>query len=256
MRTFALVLGLALTGCPKGGKPKVDAEALATNPAANFQQGLYLIQNPDKKTGAVDYGSAYNFFAASENLGGGAKASFNAGWVAETLGRPADAEGHYRKAYEADPTYEAAMFSLARVLTLQGKGAEAVDIYKANAEKNPTNYEARNDVISALIAAQRYDEALAEAQDVLRHKPDDATVYRNLSALYYAQQNYSMSQLTAEKALQLNAGDPGVYNNMGVTYLIQGRRAGRDREVQDRDQAPAEQLRVEHEPRVRGAELG
>lgn len=226
MRTLtAFVLALSLlSACPKGGgKPQTfSEEELSRNPAANFQAGVDILTHPDKRTGAVDYASAYNRFNASANLGGGPKASFNAGWVAEQLGRPADAEGHYRKAWETDPTYESAMFSLARVLEEQGKAAEAVDIYKANAEKNPTNWEARNEYVAALIAAGRHDDALAEAQEILRHKPDDATVYRNLSALYYTQQNYSLSQLTAEKALQINAGDPGVYNNMGVTFLIQG----------------------------------
>lgn len=214
---------LALAGCPKGGKgPKIDEGALETNPAANFQVGLNLLQNPDKKTGAIDYQTAYTRFSAAENLGGGAKASFNAGWVAEVLGKMPEAEGHYRKAYEANPSYEAAMFSLARVLEAQGKTADAVALYKSHADKNPNSTDARNDLVSALIKAGQHDQALAEAQEILRRKPDDATVYRNLSALYYAKQNYSLSQLTAEKALELNEGDPGVYNNMGVTYLIQG----------------------------------
>lgn len=221
LTTFSLITLLA--GCPKGGgTTKFKPEDLENNPAANFQSGLDLLQHPDKKTGAVDYATAYDRFNKAANLGAGPKASFNAGWVAEQLGRPADAETHYRKAYETDPNYEPALFSLARVLTAQDKSDQAIELYRAVAAKNPGNIEARNDLVSALIAGGRYDEALAESQEILRQKSDDPTVYRNLSALYYAQKNYSLSQLTAEKALLLNAGDPGVYNNMGVTYLIQG----------------------------------
>ncbi len=214
---------LTLAGCPKGGSSGGwSEEELATNPAANFQKGLGLLQNPDRKTGAIDYAEAFKAFNASANLGGGAKAAFNAGWTAEKLGRPADAEGHYRAAYDADPTYDAAMFSLARVLTEQGKNEDAVVLYQGHAEKDPSNLEARNDLVAALIKAQKFEAAIAESQAILRKDPKNASVYRNLSALYYAQSNYGMSQLTAKKALELNDGDPGVYNNMGVTYLLQG----------------------------------
>jgi tetratricopeptide (TPR) repeat protein len=218
------ILGLfALAGCPKsGGGGGWSEEDLATNPAANFQKGLSILQNPDRRTGAVDYDTAFKSFNASANLGGGPKASFNAGWTAEKIGRPADAEHHYRVAYEADPTYDAAMFSLARILAQQGKSEDAVLLYQGHAEKEPDNLEARNDLVAALIKAQKFEEAIAESQAILRKDPKNASVYRNLSALYYEQGNYGMSQLTAKKALELNEGDPGVYNNMGVTYLLQG----------------------------------
>jgi len=218
------ILGLlTLSGCPKGGSGGGwSEEELATNPAANFQKGLSTLQTPDRKTGEVDYASAYNNFNAAANLGGGPKASFNAGWSAEKLGRPGDAETHYRAAYDADNTYDAAMFSLARVLTEQGKNEDAVLLYQGHAEKDPDNLDARNDLVAALVRAQKFDAAITESQAILRKDPKNAAVYRNLSALYYAQDNYGMSQLTAKKALELNDGDPGVYNNMGVTYLLQG----------------------------------
>lgn len=225
--TLALLGALTLTGCPKnggggGGGKAPTAEMLLTNPAANFQMGLSTLQSPDKKTGVVNYQQAYDYFNASQNLQGGAKAAFNAGWTAEALGRPDLAEQHYRAAYELDPSNEKAMYSLARLLTEQKKAGEAVALYGAHAEKNSGNLEVRNDYVAALVAAGRYDDAIAQAQEILRKDPKNAAVYRNLSALYYAQGNYPMSQLTAEKSLQLNDGDPGTYNNMGVTYLEQG----------------------------------
>jgi tetratricopeptide (TPR) repeat protein len=233
MRTsfvLAFVALLALPGCPKGGgavglgggDQKFTTAQLETDPRANFQSGVNFLMNPDKKTGLVDYNTAYQRFNAAANLGAGPKASYNAGWTAEQMGQLSDAEMHYRKAWEADPAYEVAMLSLARVLEEQGKNAEALAIHKANVDKNPTNWDLRSDYVSSLVKAQRYDEALSEAQEILRHKKDDPAVYRNLSAMYYAQKNYGMSQLTAEKALSINEGDPGIYNNMGVTYLIQG----------------------------------
>ncbi len=228
MRTTFMMVALAASlfaGCggSKGGKIQKFTEAdLATNPAANFQAGLQILQNPDRKTGAVDYQQAFQHFNASANLDGGPKAHFNAGWVAEKMGDPAQAEQHYRAAYEADATYDAALFSLARILDEQGKSGEAVALYESVAQRDPKNYDARNDLISAYVKAGQFEKAKAEAEAILRYDPTNSGVFRNLSAMYYAQGNYGMSQLMAEKSLELNDGDPGTYNNMGVTYLIQG----------------------------------
>jgi tetratricopeptide (TPR) repeat protein len=232
MRTsfvLAFLALVALPGCPKGGGAvglgggdQSQFKNLETSPQENFQSGVTYLMNPDKKTGLVDYNTAYQRFLAAANLGAGPKAHYNAGWTAEQLGQLGDAEMHYRKAWEADPAYDTAMLSLARVLEQQGKNGEALGIHKVNVEKNPTNWDLRSDYVSSLVKGQRYEEALAEAQEILRHKKDDPAVYRNLSAMFYAQKNYGMSQLTAEKALSINENDPGIYNNMGVTYLIQG----------------------------------
>lgn len=218
---LALTSTLLLSGCPKSGGGKWTEEDLATNPAANFHKALSYLQNPDKKTGIVDYGSAYTYFAKSADLKGGPKASFNAGWTAERLGNIAEAEKHYRAAWEADKKYEAAAFSLARILSEQGKNEEAAEIYKAKSEATPNDTASRNEYMGALIKSGAFDMAITEAQGILRKDPKNAETYRNLSALYYAQDNYSMSQLTAEKALELDDSNAGVYNNMGVTYLIQ-----------------------------------
>jgi PBP1b-binding outer membrane lipoprotein LpoB len=78
-----LALAVLMAGCPKQGAAKYRPEDLENNPAANFQSGLDLVQRPDKKTGAVDYVTAYDRFNKAANLGAGPKASFNAGWVAE-----------------------------------------------------------------------------------------------------------------------------------------------------------------------------
>jgi tetratricopeptide (TPR) repeat protein len=232
IRTFAFYFAAAafLAGCPKDTGstgaateikgPVTDAESLA-KPEVNFQNGLFFLQ-PDKKTGAIDYAGAMNSFVAAGNLGGGAKAWFNAGWAAEQSAKPAEAEQYYHKAYDAEPTNEKYVYSLARLLQENGKGSEAAAVFKAWAEAHPDNAEARTDYIQALVAGKEYAAAQQEATNVLLRDPKNAATYRNLSALYFAQGNYSMSQLTGEKSLQLNDADPGTYNNMGVTYLLQG----------------------------------
>ena len=213
-----LVLGLALvgsatlvTGCEK--KPKVEAlsEEDMTKPGPLFRNGVQVLQSPDKN-GAVDYPMAYERFARSAELGNSPKAHFNAGWVAEILGNNDAAMQHYKAAYDGDATYEAAMFSYARVLAAQGMGTEAEALYRTYLEANPDNLEVRNDLVKSLATSGSYDAAQSEAQEILLRDPDNAQVYRNLAAMYHSQGNYSMAQLCSEKALSLNEGDFGTYN--------------------------------------------
>lgn len=214
------ITGLMLAGCPKK-VPKADAETLATNPAANFQQGLATL-TPDRK-GVVDYEGAYDYFKKATELNGGKKADYNAGWVAERLGSMDEAEAHYRSAYEADVEYEAAMHSLARVLKENGKADQVPDVYKAYLDAHPEDENARTQYMDALVGAGLDGEAIEQGREVLRKNPNNDAVYRSLSGLYFKQGRLEMAQIMGDKALALNDKDPDVYNNMGVVLLEQNR---------------------------------
>lgn len=240
MYSTKLALGLALISVvgtlpacgPKGTKlQSFSDEQLATDPVANFQLGVQKLENPDKN-GVVDYEGAYRAFNSAAELGNSPKAHFNAAWCAEVLNQPDKAEKHYGKAFEADPSYKAAMYSYARVLTDNGSGPQGAEVLRRFIASHPDDLEARNELVNALGSSGMYDEAVSEAREVLLRAPDNAQVYRNLSALYFAQGNYSMSQLSNERALALEEGDGGTYNNMAVTYLVMGEEGAAIEELQ------------------------
>lgn len=216
------LLGTAgpLTGCPKTDTPSFSEEDLDTKPRPNFQMGVSTLQSADRK-GQVNYQAAYDYFVKADNLGAGPKNAFNAAWTAQILGRSEDAEKYYRKAFEADPSYKAAMYSLAETLKSNGKSAEAVSIYKGYLDNHPTDLEVRTDLIGALTSAGMYDEAEVQAGEILLQDPKSAAAYQALSAMYFNKGELGMSALCNEKALQLNEGDSGTYNNLGVTDLLQ-----------------------------------
>lgn len=220
--TLVLMGGILLGGCPKSGPkgPSFSEEDLASKPDANFAMGLARLKTPDK-AGVVDYRSARDYFAKAAELGGGAKAHFNAGWAAERFGDTADAERQYRDAVTADPTYERAVISLALMLRENNKAGEAVILYEKFVAQSPNSLDARNDLMAALIDAKQYERAVEIAQDILRRDPKNAKVYRNLSSMYFAQGKLALSQLCAERALELKADDPATLNNMGVALLTQ-----------------------------------
>lgn len=223
---FALSVGTLGTGCPKKGPTELTVEQ-QTDPVAVFQNGVEFLTTPNKE-GIIDYSTAYDRFVSAAELfdskgkaDKGAKAHFNAAWTAEVLQDGAAAEKHYRLAFEGDPAYEKAMFSLTRVLSANGNHTEAIGLYRDFVGSHADRVDVRNELIVALATAGLYDEAMTEAQEILLKDPKNAAVYRSLSTLYYKKGNYGMSALCAEKSLDLNKGDSGTYNNLGVTYLLQ-----------------------------------
>jgi len=218
---LAFMVGAPLvSGCgEKNDLPDITAET--TDPALLFDAGVKMLKSPDKE-GNLDYASAYDAFNRSAVNNGGAKAHYNAGWVAEKIGQTADAEEHFRAAVAADANYKTAAFALASMLAGNGAADEAAAIYRGYVDNNPGDIEVINSLAEALIDAGRYDESIETARTVLLIDHQDVATYRNLSRAYFAKGELQMSQLCAEKAKTLKDGDPGIYNNMGLTFLKQG----------------------------------
>lgn len=221
---LALAMGLG-TGCPPKDNNALSEEQ-ALDPAANFQSGVTILQNTTR-VGGVDYATAYDRFLKAEQLGAGKKASFNAGYVAEMLGRMEDAAAHYQRAVEADPSYEAAVYSYGRVLAALERHADAVTLFEAFSAARPDDLDARNEYLLSLGRAGRYEEAERVAGEILLADPENVQTYRSLSSMYQAKGDFGMARLTADKAASLmETRDPGLLNNEGVAALLQGDEPG------------------------------
>ncbi len=219
--TLALALSLSVSGC--GGKKAIAlTEAEANDPVANFMNGLSVLQTPDRD-GVVDYATAYTRFQDAERLGAGPKASFNAGWIAEQLGRDEAALEHYKTAYEADSSYERGVFSYTRMLNEMGRAEDALAVHQASFEANPDSMDAHIAYIEALGKAGRTEDAHAEASRILLTDSANVDVYRTLSAMYQAKGDFGMAELLSQKAMSMmETQDPGVINNLAVADLVQG----------------------------------
>jgi tetratricopeptide (TPR) repeat protein len=210
---------------PKGGAVNSGAEGAEAdygNPKQNFRKGVDLL-TAGQESGRTDYDKAYTYFYnATMAKPDFAKAQYNAGWVAEKLGKPIEAIGHYRAALDTAGDYEAAALNLGLALTTAGRTDEAVAIFEAYLGVNPKATDVRNNLIQTLVAAGQTDAAIAQARQILAYDKDNVDVYNGLSRLYFNQGKYDMSLLCSDKARTLNDGDPGIYVNMGVTYLAKG----------------------------------
>lgn len=215
--TVLLAACLLATGCPKKGPKNVTLEE------SQMQDSAYVFSKGTEAATYENWDQAYELYSrAADQLNGGPKAEFNAGWVAERLGKADVAEQHYRDAFNADPTYLAARDSLLRVLRETGKDDQTAAVYEAYLKAKPDDTDARTEYMQALVSSGREGEAIAIGQEILRKNPDSDGVYRALSAMYLQRGLIEMAQITGDKALTLNDKDPDVYNNMGVVALKNG----------------------------------
>ena len=207
--SFALSL---LIGC---GPKRAE---MTDNPRQEFVTGVSILRTADRKTGAVDYEAAYErFWKASELDPNFHQAHYNAGWAAEQISRFADAERHYRNAYDIQQSTDY-LLALADTLTKNDKSAESVELYTSYLSNNEDK-SIRYKLIEAMTAANQYDDAIKQIQQILLTEPKDIKAYQLLSRVYFVQDMFDMSLLCAEKANEFAEGDPGISNNMGVTYL-------------------------------------
>jgi Flp pilus assembly protein TadD len=99
------------------------------------------------------------------------------------LGKPVDADRHYRRAVAQLPAGNDARLALARLLVDQGRGEQATQLLRdglpASSQPGPLHF------ALGLIAgkAGRWAEAAAELERAARLMPDDARVRRNLEAV-------------------------------------------------------------------------
>lgn len=217
-----------LLGCPKSGNAPGEGDNL--DPNMEFVQGIKTLEKVDRKTGTVDYGTAFKYFQSAVNLKPNfANAAFNAAWTSEQMGNAAQAITYYQKAYDAKPSKDF-LFALVALQKQDGQYEAALATLKGFLEKNPSDMEIQYAVVETHTEMGNVEAALTEASEILLNDNSDITVYRLLSRVFYKNNQYDMSLLCAEKANEMLVNiakekgqaekkDAGILNNMGVTYL-------------------------------------
>jgi tetratricopeptide (TPR) repeat protein len=215
-------------GCPKGGNAPGQGDNL--NPNMEFQQGIKSLQKIDRKSGQVDYDTAFQYFQSAVNLKPDfANAAYNAAWTSEQLGNTAQALDYYQKAYDASPTKDF-LFALVDVQKKSGSFEDALATLGQYVTKNPSDLEVQYAVVETHTEMGNADAAKEVASEILLNDSTDITVYQLLSRAFYKSGQFDMSLLCAAKANEMLVSvakekgqpekkDAGILNNMGVTFL-------------------------------------
>lgn len=123
------------------------------------------------------------FITAQQAMADMPSAQVNLAQLYLDLGKPFEAERHYRRAIAQLPSGNDARLALARLLVDQGRGAQATQLLRdgvpASNQPGPLHF------ALGLIAgkAGRWAEATAELERAATLMPDDARVRRNLDAV-------------------------------------------------------------------------
>ena len=146
-----------------------------------------------------------------------AAALFDAGFVAEQLGQPAQAQAFYRRALESDPGLVGAAVDLARLLADQP--AEAEEVLRRSLARREGEPKLLGALASLAVAQGKLDEAEAAARQVLSRHPRDAAAWQVLAAVDAARGHSRLAESLLQSARKLDDKDPAIPHALGLLAL-------------------------------------
>jgi len=139
------------------------------------------------------------------------------GWVNLRSGKPAEAEGRFRRAVEVQPKGADGFRGLAESLEAQKK-PEAITAYRQYLELRPNDAEAHVRFIHLLLDQGQNDEALAELERADGGKPSVSSM-KLRADIQIAQKKWPDAVATLERAVALAPNDAQLHGGLGRTYL-------------------------------------
>jgi len=182
---------------------------------------------------------------------------YNLGLVLLDLGRPAEAEEHFRRIRELDPRDAEVLFHLALLAADRSQFAAAAQLYRSalelaqdnphlwfhlgvvyrqmpghtgqsiecllkSLELKPDFADAHHLVGNILDEERRVDEAAAHYREAIRYSPDNARAHGNLGDALESMGNLAEAIGAYSKAIELDPGLIFAHFNLGSVYSITG----------------------------------
>ncbi len=151
------------------------------------------------------------------------RAHSNLGAALEQAGRPAEAEGQYRRALELKPGYAAAHNNLGLMLERQGRLNEAELHFREALRTSPGHIDAHNNLGVLLTRLGKPEEALDHFAKVLRLRPRDAGAHQNLGLALESLGRGGEAEAYYRRALQLDAGFAEAHRRLAAALAAEGR---------------------------------
>jgi Flp pilus assembly protein TadD len=136
------------------------------------------------------------------------------GWSDINNGKPAEAEGQFRRALEIDPQAPGALKGLAESLDAQKK-PEAADAYRGYLAQAPNDSEARARLIHLLVNQEKYDDALAELDHSDAGKPPSLESLKLRADIQIAQKKPEAAIATLRQAIALSPNNAPLLGGLG-----------------------------------------
>lgn len=101
-----------------------------------------------------------------------------------------EAEQHFRRALQLNPSYALAHHWFGEFLVLRGRSDEGLAQLRQAESLEPLSLPIKNDLARALYRTRHYDEAIAKAQQVLDLDPNFSNAYATLTYTYEQKRDY------------------------------------------------------------------
>ena len=141
------------------------------------------------------------------------------------LGRFAEAEHHYRRAIELNPTSATGYYNMGIHMGRLRRRDEAISYYRLAIRRDPAHLGARNNLGGVLYETGRIPEAIEQYRQVLALDPENFSAHLSLGALLGLQNKFVEAMRHLHKAAELNGSSPRVFSNLGAMYDRMGQPA-------------------------------
>jgi tetratricopeptide (TPR) repeat protein len=163
------------------------------------------------------------FAHAAEAVPRNGFAEMNLGVALNRGGRPAEAEGHLRKALEWKPDYRDARYNLAVVLDRLGRGGEAEGEYRLLLSRWPRHAPSLNNLAFLLASRGETGEAVSLYRRALEAQPRFTRARVNLGAALSGQGRTDEAIALLDEALREAPGDPAARYQAAQAWRRKGR---------------------------------
>ena len=146
------------------------------------------------------------------------------GFVLHFAGRPADAIGPIQRALEIDPSFAAALktLALAQAAARQRRGRRR-GCCSRRCATNPLDRDAVLQLSLLHIEHKQFAEALEALEPYLREAPDDVRALNNQGLALRGLKRFDEARRALKRASRLSADDPLVLTNLGRVLVDLGR---------------------------------
>jgi DNA-binding winged helix-turn-helix (wHTH) protein/TolB-like protein/tetratricopeptide (TPR) repeat protein len=133
-----------------------------------------------------------------------------------------EAENHFRRAIQLNPSYAIAHHWFGEFLVLMGRFDEGMAELKEAERLDPLSLSIEADFARGLYRARRYDEAIAQAQRTLELDPNFSNAYATLTYAYEQKKMYPEAMRADLQVLRLKNFTPGQMDELRDAFAKSG----------------------------------
>ncbi len=142
---------------------------------------------------------------------------YQKGCAFENIGALAQAEDAYKKAIEAEPKFNAAIFRLACLYDIKGDYKQSKPLYERILQNNKGFYFAYNNLAIIEFSSGNEQQAINHWKESLKYDPSQIEVYNNLGLAYLRAEELEEALKCFDAALKIKPSYMGAANNRAFT---------------------------------------